>query len=140
MMSQLRNRLVLTVKEIHEGCPIYKVGDRMVIDEPGISTPDNPNMCLPFLGDLMPFFRALTRGVAPEELGLPPVRDNKTYLQCHDPGRAYGGGGWCLFEVALVPVEDLSFDLGIKAVLDTLSGLGLSYERTRAGYMVRRTK
>ncbi len=139
-MSQLRNRLVLTVKEIHEGCPVYRVGDRMVIDEPSIEAQGNPRMCLPFLGDLMPFFRALTRGVAPEELGLPAARNGKTYLQCHDPGRAYGGGGWCVFEVELVPVEDLGFDLGIKAVLDPLAGLGLSYERTRAGYMVRRAK
>jgi len=30
------NRIVVTVKEIRRKCPVFKVGDRIVLDEPKI--------------------------------------------------------------------------------------------------------
>jgi uncharacterized repeat protein (TIGR04076 family) len=91
-------RLLITVKEIKGHCPVYKVGDRIVLDEGyRLNLKETDNMCLHSVSSIMPYYVALYRGVEPRELGL-SRGGGKARLQCLDPCD-YTGGGTVVFEI-----------------------------------------
>ncbi|MBW2615704.1 MAG: TIGR04076 family protein [Deltaproteobacteria bacterium] len=92
------DRLIITVKEIKGRCPVYRMGDRIVLDEGyRLNCKETQNVCMHSLSSIMPYYIALFRGVDPASLGL--SRDGKkAYLQCLDPCE-YTGGGTVIFEI-----------------------------------------
>jgi len=91
--------LVITIKEIIGNCPVYKVGDRIVLEE-GYKinlSKSSATICMHSLSSIMPYYVALSKGILPTNLGLAKEGD-KAYIQCLDPCK-YTGGGTVIFEV-----------------------------------------
>jgi uncharacterized repeat protein (TIGR04076 family) len=91
-------KLLVTVKEIKGHCPVYKIGDRIVLDEGyRLNLEETDSMCLYSVASILPYYIALYRGVSPRELGL--TRDGKNaHVQCLDPCD-YTDGGTVIFEI-----------------------------------------
>lgn len=85
--------LVVRVKEIKGNCPVYKIGDSIVIRDGFIlDTKRSSQVCMHSLASLMPYYVALSRGISPQSLGLADADNDKAYLQCLDPCEVTGGG------------------------------------------------
>lgn len=84
--------LVITVREIDGRCPVYRVGDRIVLqDGYRIHLQHSDAVCMHSLASILPYYNALYRGVEPAALGLAD-REGKACVQCLDPCRHTGGG------------------------------------------------
>mgnify|MGYP001110050095 CR=1 FL=1 len=92
-------RLVITVKEIRGRCPVFDVGDKIVVEEPRIIPEKTDALCVHALGSMLSMIIALSRGVGFKELGLTKKDDDVGYVQCLDPGSPYTTGGTVVFEV-----------------------------------------
>ncbi|NVM23190.1 MAG: TIGR04076 family protein [Desulfobacterales bacterium] len=93
--------LIVNVKEIRGTCPVYKLGDTIVVRKGYVlDTRDSSNVCMHSLASLMPYYVALSKGVHPGELGLSGKRQGCAYLQCLDPCEITGGGT-VVFEVSV---------------------------------------
>ena len=92
------DRLLITVKEIKGNCPVYRIGDRIVLDDGyRLNLKETDNVCMHSLSSIMPYYVALYRGVDPKKLGL-SREGKKAYVQCLDPCD-YTGGGTVIFEI-----------------------------------------
>jgi len=99
MRDEENYRLVITVKEIHGTCPVFKAGDRIVIDSPEIVVDKTDNLCVHALGCMLSLIVPLSHGISFKHLGLAKEEGEKGYIQCLDPGKPYTNGGTVLFEV-----------------------------------------
>jgi uncharacterized repeat protein (TIGR04076 family) len=93
------HRLIVTVEGIRGKCPIFKVGDRIVIEGPTIVPEKTDALCVHALGSMLSMIIALGRGVSFKELGLAKEEGNIGYVQCLDPGPPYTSGGTVIFEI-----------------------------------------
>ncbi|GAG58029.1 unnamed protein product [marine sediment metagenome] len=94
------NKLIIKTLKIKGTCPVYEIGDKIVIDEGyKLNLEETDNVCMHSLTSIMPYYVALSKGVAPKTLGL-AKEGNKAYLQCLDPCELTGGGT-VIFEVEL---------------------------------------
>ena len=94
-------RLVIQVVSIKGHCPVYKVGDKIVLDEGyKLNLKETTAVCMHSLASIMPYYVALYRGVPPSDLGL--GRGERAYVQCLDPCHITGGGT-VLFEIRREP-------------------------------------
>jgi len=93
------DKLIITVKDIKGTCPVYDIGDKIVLDEGyRFNLQETDHVCMHSLCAIMPYYVALFRGVAPKSLGL--CRDGeKAYVQCLDPCE-HTGGGTVVFEIS----------------------------------------
>jgi uncharacterized repeat protein (TIGR04076 family) len=92
------DRLLITVKEIKGICPVYRIGDRIILDEGyRLNLEETDSVCMHSLSSIMPYYVALYRGVDPKELGL-SKDGKKAYVQCLDPCD-HTGGGTVIFEI-----------------------------------------
>jgi len=98
-------RLVVTVKEIRGKCPVFKVGDMIVIEEPQIVPRKTDALCVHALGSMLSMIIALSRGVSFKELGLAKEEGDVGYVQCLDPGPPYTPGGTAIFEIRREAME-----------------------------------
>jgi len=94
-------RVEVVVKEIKGRCPLYKVGDKFVVDGYYISSEESCNVCLHALGALLTLLTLLSHGHPPEEMGI--GKEGKAYLTCPDPGPPCTEGGSVLFELRVKP-------------------------------------
>lgn len=86
------NKLIIKVLKIKDNCPVYKVGDRIVIDERyKLNLKETDNVCMHSLASTMPYYMALSKGRDPKTLGL-AKGGNKAYVQCLDSCESTGGG------------------------------------------------
>ena len=92
-------KLILKAVKIKGNCPVYKLGDKTVIEGPEINLEESDKVCVHALFSLGSFIVALREGINPQSLGLTKVNDNKAYYQCLDPGPPYTEGGTVTFEV-----------------------------------------
>ena len=99
MPSKQRYRLIITVKEIHGKCPVFKVGDKIVVESPRIVLDKTDNLCIHALGSMLSMLVPLSHGTSFKELGLTKGEAQKGYVQCLDPGKPYTNGGTVLFEM-----------------------------------------
>ena len=99
MTEQEKYRLILTVKEIRGNCPVFKVGERIVIESPRIVIDKTNNLCIHALGCILSMIVPLSRGISFKQLGLAKSEGEKGYMQCLDPGKPYTDGGTVLFEI-----------------------------------------
>lgn len=84
-------------------CPVYKVGDKIVIDDPEIVLEKTDALCVHALSSLLHYVLILERGGDPVELGLTKPEDREhAYIQCLDPGKPYTNGGTVVFRVKRV--------------------------------------
>jgi uncharacterized repeat protein (TIGR04076 family) len=92
--------LVVRVKEIKGTCPVYSLGDSIVIREGYIlDTKNSPAVCMHSLASLMPYYVALSKGISPQNLGLSGKKPDRAYVQCLDPCEITGGGT-VIFEIS----------------------------------------
>jgi uncharacterized repeat protein (TIGR04076 family) len=89
-MPGTKYELLIEVVEVKGHCPVYQVSDRFRIHEGYQLVADRP-VCMHALGSLCPYYVALSRGIAPADLGLAGP-DGAAYVQCLDPQRVTGGG------------------------------------------------
>lgn len=92
-------RLVVTVKEIRGDCPVFKVGDRIVVESPKIIVAKTDNICIHAFSCMLSMIVPLSRGVSFKQLGLATEEGERGYVQCLDPGKPYTDGGTALFEI-----------------------------------------
>lgn len=88
-------KLIITVEDIQGNCPVYKSGDRIVLDDGYIlNIKETSTACMHSLASIIPYHLALSHGVPPEPMGLArkDKKDGKAYVQCLDPCRFTGGG------------------------------------------------
>ena len=92
--------LVIEVVEIKGKCPVYKVGDKIVVDGPEIDLRKTDALCTHALSSLLHYSVALEGGISPAKLGLTTEKDpDIAYIQCIDPGRPYTEGGRVVFRI-----------------------------------------
>lgn len=89
--------LVIEVEEIKGECPVYKKGDKIVIDGPEIVLEKIGAICIHALAPLLHYVVALREGMDPRKLGLSKDREY-AYIQCVDPGEPYTDGGTVIFK------------------------------------------
>ena len=101
--------LEIEVCEIRGKCPVYTVGDRIVIDDPKIVLERTDALCVHALSSLLHYVLALEEGADPVKLGLSKPEDREhAYIQCVDPGEPYTDGGTVIFKVKRVKQERAS--------------------------------
>lgn len=99
MKSEDKYRLIITVKEVKGNCPVFKVGDKIVVDSPKIVVEKTDNLCIHAFGCMLSMLVPLSRGISFKKLGLAKEEGEKGYVQCLDPGKPYTNGGTVLFEI-----------------------------------------
>ncbi|MDI6847128.1 MAG: TIGR04076 family protein [Candidatus Bathyarchaeia archaeon] len=99
MRGEEKYRLVITVKGIRGKCPVFKVGDRIVVESPEIVVDKTDNICIHAFGCMLSMIVPLSRGISFKQLGLTTEEGDKGYIQCLDPGKPYTDGGTVLFEI-----------------------------------------
>jgi uncharacterized repeat protein (TIGR04076 family) len=98
-------RLIVTVKKIQGTCPVFKVGDKILIESPKIIPEETDALCVHALGSMLSMIVALSHGVGFKELGLAVKEGDVGYVQCLDPGPPYTLGGTVLFEIKREAME-----------------------------------
>jgi len=93
-----RYRLTITVKEIRGKCPVYNLGDTIVIEEPTVVIKRTSNLCIHSFASMLTMIVPLCRGVSFRELGL-AGQEEAGYVQCLDPGPPFTPGGTVIFEI-----------------------------------------
>lgn len=77
-------KLILEVTQVPKKCVAgYKIGDKIVIEDPKIMLNESTNVCLYALSSLMPYLTPLSR-----ELMKDDWMSNVTELSCQDPSDA----------------------------------------------------
>ncbi|MGB9676282.1 MAG: TIGR04076 family protein [Candidatus Bathyarchaeales archaeon] len=92
-------RLTITVKKIRGKCPVFNVGDKIVIEQPKIVLEKTDNLCVHALGAMLSMIIPLSKGISFKDLGLAKEEADKGYVQCLDPGEPYTSGGTVIFEI-----------------------------------------
>jgi uncharacterized repeat protein (TIGR04076 family) len=99
LVGEEKYRLVIGVKEIRGNCPVFKVGDKIVVESPKIIVEKTDNICIHAFGCVLSMIVPLSRGISFKKLGLATEGGEKGYIQCLDPGKPYTNGGTVLFEI-----------------------------------------
>ena len=98
--------LEIVVHEIRGKCPVYKIGDKMVIDDPEIVLEKTDALCMHALSTLLHYALILEHNGCPVELGLTTPDDpDHAYMQCVDPGKPYTEGGTVIFKCRRIEKE-----------------------------------
>ena len=95
-------KLIIKALKIKGNCPVYKIGDKTVIEGPEINLKHSDKVCIHALFSLGTFIVALREDLTPQSLGLTKEDNSKAYYQCLDPGKPYTNGGTVTFEVTQV--------------------------------------
>jgi len=102
--------LEITVAEVRGYCPVYKIGDKIVVDDPEIVLGETDALCTHALSSLLHYVLALERGADPVSLGLSKPDDREhAYIQCVDPGEPYTQGGTVIFKISRVSAKESRF-------------------------------
>jgi uncharacterized repeat protein (TIGR04076 family) len=89
--------LQIEVYEIKGRCPVYKVGDKMTIENARVLLDRTDAICIHALSTLLHYVVALDEGADPVKLGLSRDKE-RAFMQCVDPGPPYTDGGTVIFE------------------------------------------
>jgi len=94
-------KIIVEVVEIRGNCPVYRVGDKMVIKMPELILNETDKVCIHALTAMQTLLQAIARGYSARELGV-GERDDEGYVQCPDPGPPYTRGGTVIFKIKRV--------------------------------------
>jgi uncharacterized repeat protein (TIGR04076 family) len=101
--------LEFEVLEIRGTCPVYKKGDKIVVDDPEIVLEKTDALCTHALSTLLHYTTILEHDWCPVKLGLTTKKDpDHAYLQCVDPGKPYTEGGTVIFKCHRLNVGDVT--------------------------------
>ena len=93
-------QLIIKVVDIKGKCPVYEIGDKIVLQQGYILDPKETDIvCMHSLASIIPYYIALSKGVRAKDLGLAKGDSNEAYVQCLDPCDLTGGGT-VLFEIS----------------------------------------
>ncbi len=92
-------RLIITVKKVRGSCPVFKVGDKIVVESPKIIPKKTNTLCVHAIGSMLSMIVALSHGISFKELGLAVEEADVGHVQCLDPGPPHTVGGTVLFEI-----------------------------------------
>jgi uncharacterized repeat protein (TIGR04076 family) len=70
LAGRAMSKLIIEVSEIRGKCPVYKIGDKIVIDGPEIVLEKTDAICIHALAPLLHYIVALRDGTDPSKLGL----------------------------------------------------------------------
>ncbi len=98
-------RLIITVREIRGNCPVFKEGDKFVIETPKLILEKSNAVCLHALSCISDFLIPLCWGESMKELGLSKEEGDVGYFRCLDPGPPYTEGASVLFEIRRERIE-----------------------------------
>lgn len=76
-------RLVIRVEDIKGRCPVYQVGDQIVLDNGyRLNLQETTAACMHSLASIRPYHIALAKGVRPDQMGLAHKdrQDGKAYV------------------------------------------------------------
>ena len=86
-------RLIIKVVDIKGKCPVYEIGNRIVLQQGYILDPKETDIvCMHSLASILPYYVALAKGVKAKDLGLAKGDSSEAYVQCLDPCDLTGGG------------------------------------------------
>lgn len=88
-------KLIIRVEKITGRCPVYEVGDRIVLDRGfRLNLSETTKGCMHSFASIIPYHVALAKGVRPDQMGLAhrDRDDGKAYVHCLDPCEMTGGG------------------------------------------------
>ena len=91
-------KVVVTVKEVKGYCPVYKPGDRFVVEGFYVLSSESCNICIHAFSAMLTLLSAFSHGVSAVDLGI-GKREDVGYLRCPDPGPPVTCGGSVLFEL-----------------------------------------
>ena len=92
--------LEIVVHEIKGKCPVHRLGDRILVDDPKIDLKSTDALCTHALSSLLHYTLVLEKGADPVKLGLTKPEDpDNAYVQCVDPGKPYTDGGTVIFKI-----------------------------------------
>lgn len=92
--------LEITVHKIKGECPVYNVGDKIVIENPEINLEITDALCTHALPTILHYALILEYNWCPIKLGLTRESDkDNAYVQCVDPGYPYTDGGTVIFKI-----------------------------------------
>ena len=95
--------------EVRGYCPVYNVGDKIVVDDPRIVLESTDALCTHALSSLLHYVLTLEAGDNPVRLGLTKPNDpDHAYIQCLDPGAPYTDGGTVIFRITKINKEKSS--------------------------------
>ena len=101
--------LEIVVHEIRGKCPVHKVGDKIIVDDPKIVLESTDALCTHALSSLLHYVLILDSGADPVRLGLTKADDREyAYIQCVDPGAPYTDGGTVIFRIRKIDKEKSS--------------------------------
>ncbi|MFQ6037603.1 MAG: TIGR04076 family protein [Candidatus Aminicenantales bacterium] len=93
-----RMKLVVEVTKIRGRCPVYRLGDKIVLDEGyRVNLEQTDALCMHALASILPYYNVLAKGISPVELGL-ATQGDAAYIQCLDP-MEHTGGGTVIFKI-----------------------------------------
>jgi uncharacterized repeat protein (TIGR04076 family) len=106
--------LEVEVVEVRGYCPVYEIGDKIVIDDPKIILEKTDALCTHALSTLLHYVLVLERGADPVELGLSKPEDRQhAYIQCVDPGEPYTRGGTVIFKIRRIAEDSEKSEVGV---------------------------
>ena len=86
-------KLIIKVFDIKGNCPVYKIGDKIILKQGYILDPkETDTVCMHSLISILPFYVALSKGIEAKDLGLSRRGSKEAYVQCPDPCELTGGG------------------------------------------------
>ncbi len=105
------NRVIVEVAEIKGKCPVYKMGDVMVIDEPKLVLNETTAVCMRAMGPLMTHLISAAGGIDPStadggvlhDVANPnvPAERGVHYTSCPMPGEPHTENGPVVFRIKL---------------------------------------
>jgi uncharacterized repeat protein (TIGR04076 family) len=111
-----KNRVIIEVVDIEGECPVYHVGDIMVIDEPRLILEESDAVCVRAMSPLMTHIISAAGGIDPSSAEggvlhshadptIPPER-GVHYTSCPMPGVPFSTKGPVLFRLKVEGVAE----------------------------------
>ena len=98
-MIFIEHTLIIEAIKIEGECPVYEIGDKIVIKGLTIDMENSDAICIHTLFCLGPFIMALREGIPAVALGLSTQKKGPEYFQCLNSGKPYTNGGTVTFKV-----------------------------------------
>ncbi|MGQ4871301.1 MAG: TIGR04076 family protein [Candidatus Thorarchaeota archaeon] len=92
-------RIRIRVHDIRGSCPVFKVGDEIVIDGAELVMSETNAYCVWAAASFTPYLHAIRAGVPPNVVGL-ATHGSDYYVQCLDPGPPLTPGGTVVFKMS----------------------------------------
>ena len=96
--------VIIQVKQIKGSCPVYHVGDEIVMDGHYINSRKSSNICMHAFSAMLTLLSAFAHGTSAIDLGI-GEKEDLGYLKCPDPGPPHTKGGTVLFELRREKIE-----------------------------------